>query len=90
MKTPTKVWTVSLQTDEHNEINSKQDIDIDKVIGTVWINDALNKEKSCVVLVDKMTADHIYSLKPKPDIDPYSYLEDIGNRFKYCAIRSRY
>ena len=33
-------------------------IDVDKVIGTLWINDALNEKKKCVILVDKLSSDH--------------------------------
>ena len=64
-------------TPDNNENNDS--IDVDKVIGTLWINDALSEKKKCVILVDKLSPDHLYSLLPKPDIDPYSSLEDIGD-----------
>ena len=54
-------------------------IDVDNVIGTLWINDALSDKKKCVILVDRLSPDHLYSLLPKPDIDPYSSLEDVGD-----------
>ena len=46
---------------------------------TICLKLFTDTEDTHAILVDKLSPDHIYSLRPKPDIDPYSSLEDVGD-----------
>ena len=52
-------------------------MDVQKSIRELWINDAL--KNCCKIMVKNLSFQEIYNLRPPPDIDPYSSLEDVGD-----------